>query len=104
MWVHFDVEDSWVACHGRAGRENSGFALRADASGMNVREVDAPLLPACRYQIRSDEGKQGLAMTIFALAEQNVRLGEPSDGAVRRQLAADDSCEGRRKSLMENIA
>src|SRR5271170_3006972 len=50
--VHLDVEEERVPGQGRAGGLHTGLALRPDAGRMNVGEVDTPLLPPRRQQIR----------------------------------------------------
>ena len=104
MWVHLNVVNLRIPSHGSARREHAGIALGPDAGRMDIRKVHAPLLPPCSHHIGTDEGQQTVAAPGLALAQQYVGLVDAIDRPVGGYLAANEAGEGRKKSIVENIA
>src|SRR5262249_3952449 len=82
----------WSVCG-----EDARLSLWSLTTGMNVSEINAPLLPSRRDQVGSNEAQQGIAMPGFAFAEQHICLIHAINWAVRRQCTADDVGKCRHK-------
>lgn len=53
--IHFDVVDLGIPGHRGVCREDAGLSLRSVAAGVNISEIDAPLLPqagSTKYCVR----------------------------------------------------
>src|SRR5262249_11397375 len=97
MRVHLDIVHPRITGRRSTGRENARLSLRPGAGGMNIGEVDAPLLPSRSDQVATDETQEALAMPHRAVAQQDVGLVHAVDWPVRRRLAADNVGEGRQE-------
>ena len=82
MWIHLDVVNFGVTGHGGTGGEDTGLALRTVSGRVNIREINAPLLPSGGNQVATDEAQETFTVSGLDTPEQHVGLIDAVDRSI----------------------